>query len=90
MAKILRLDLRGMFDAGIAQHAQVWMKEQGIGYFYAVPQSMADQWWFYHPQNLPSTLPSFVSVEEVDPFRHVGWGLSEQGAKKISEFKVED
>lgn len=90
MVKMLRLDLHGMFDAGITQHAQVWMKEQGISYFYAVPQSMADQWWFYHPQNLPSTLPSFVSVQEVDPFRHVGWGLSEQGAKKISEFKVED
>lgn len=46
------------------RHPQVVMKELGITYQYAMPQSMGDQWWFLNCENLPKKMPSYLSIKE--------------------------
>lgn len=43
-----------------SMHPQKAMKELGITYSKAVPQSIADQWWFYDCENVPDKLPPFL------------------------------
>jgi hypothetical protein len=58
----LRYDLiSAALDAGETRHAQTVMRELGIIYKEAIPQSMADQWWFIGCSNVPEKLPAFLS-----------------------------
>lgn len=45
-------------------HPQLAMKELGISYESAIPQSIADQWWFLGCEVSPEKLPPFLSVIE--------------------------
>lgn len=67
------------------RHAQDYLKYKGITYIHSVPQSMGDCWWFYLPKNLPKKLPKWLSVKDVNPFEHVGYGLSEEDAEEITK-----
>ncbi|AUR85571.1 hypothetical protein NVP1076O_66 [Vibrio phage 1.076.O._10N.286.51.B7] len=42
-------------------HPQKVMEALGITYKYVVPQSIADQWWFYDCENVPSALPEYLT-----------------------------
>lgn len=62
------------------------MKELGITYQEATPQSMGDQWWFWNCQNLPEKLPPFLTDLGLDPMECIGFGLSKEMAEKIRDF----
>lgn len=87
MIKMLRFCMIGAYYAGVEGHPQLVMKELGITYVHAVPQSMGDQWWFYIPKNLPQELPSYLTLKDVDPYSHIGFGLSEKNAEILANWK---
>ena len=49
-------------SVGVKGHAQTVMKELGITYRLAVPQTLGDQWWFFGCQNIPEPMPKYLSV----------------------------
>ena len=65
-------------------HPQQVMKELGITYQHATPQSMGDQWWFWNCQNVPEPLPDYITVLDIEPHDAIGWGLSKEMADEIS------
>ena len=70
-------------DTGL--HAQVAMRQLGITYRYAIPQSLGDQWWFLDCQNVPETLPAHITpMEGFDPQKAVGYGLSQEMADTLT------
>lgn len=77
-----------MMTAGIDcnedRHPQLVMRELGITYQHATPQSMGDQWWFWNCQNVPSELPKYLTELRLDPLKQVGNGLSQDDAEKIA------
>lgn len=89
MISMLRFCMYSAYDAGVHSHPQTVLKNLGITYEYAVPQSIADQWWFYLPNNLPRELPEYLTVTEVDPYKHIGYGLSHEVAERLSAFEGE-
>lgn len=68
---------------GGSKHPQTVMNELGITYRYAIPQSIADQWWFFNCKNVPDPLPEHFSLIESDPLQLVGHGLSKEDAEDI-------
>ena len=68
---------------GVSKHAQAVMRDLGITYQVATPQSLGDQWWFWNCKNVPDQLPSFLSVLDVKPHDAIGWGLSKEEADAI-------
>lgn len=81
----LRFD---MMEAGLGcnenRHPQVVMKELGITYQHATPQSMGDQWWFWNCEDIPDPLPSYLTKLDMKAVDAIGWGLSKELAEKIS------
>ena len=77
-----------MMTAGIDcnenRHPQLVMRELGIAYQHATPQSIADQWWFWNCKNVPAELPKYLTPLELDPHEQIGWGLSKEDADTIS------
>ena len=68
-------------------HAQTFMKSIGASYGIGVPQSIADCWQFYMCEYDAEKMPDFVKIDVyVDPFKRIGWGLSEQNAKEIDQW----
>lgn len=65
-------------------HPQKVMKELGITYQHATPQMIADQWWFWNCENLPTELPEYLDELIADPFKMIGYGLSKEDAEKIT------
>lgn len=68
------------------RHAQAVMKELGITYQHATPQSMGDQWWFWNCENVPDDIPGFLTELELDPMECIGYGLSKEIAEKIRDY----
>lgn len=59
------------------------MKQLGITYQHATPQSMGDQWWFWNCENIPEELPEHIEEltsckdnKPLDPMEQIGWGFS--------------
>lgn len=74
---------------GVKQgHAQEVMRELGITYQRATPQSIADQWWFWNCENVPDDLPPFLSEMKNDPMQCIGFGLSQESAEAIRDYKA--
>jgi hypothetical protein len=63
------------------------MQSLGITYQHVTPQPMADSVWFWNCSNVPEDLPKYISYIELDPTKCIGWGLSEEDAKKIEEYE---
>jgi len=80
----LRFDCYGACLAGEYRHAQTVMKELGITYQRATPQSMGDQWWFWNCE-YTCDLPHFIEVADLDPMKCIGFGLNEEMARTIAE-----
>lgn len=66
-------------------HPQRVMRELGITYKYATPQSIYDQWWFWNCENVPETLPKFIKVLDLNPMDCIGYGLSKEEAESLSK-----
>jgi len=90
MGTHLRFDcLYGMLDNKYIPkgHPVEIMKNLGITYQHATPQSLGDQWWFWNCENLPEKLPPYLEVADLEPMDKIGYGLSEQDAIKIKNYK---
>lgn len=79
----LRYSYMEAHDCKEDRHAQEVMRELGIIYQYAVPQSLGDQWHFWNCKNAPSPLPAFLTEIGVDPHEMIGYGLSKEMADSI-------
>ena len=79
----LRYNLYGLPD----EQPQVVMKQLGITYQHATPQSIGDQWWFWNCENTPDPLPPYLEVADWNPMECIGWGLSKEDAEKIRDYK---
>ena len=88
MTKHLRFDiLWAPYNNVKQEHPQKVMKELGITYQHATPQSMGDQWWFWNCENIPEPLPLFLEVADLNPMECIGFGLSKEDAEKIRDYK---
>lgn len=67
------------------KHAQECMKELGISYQKAVPQSLYDSWWFFNCTNVPEVLPEWVTVFDVDPVDCIGHGLTPDDVEDLKK-----
>lgn len=72
-------------DLGERKHPQIVMKELGIAYQHATPQSIGDQWWFWNCENVPKDMPEYITDLKLDPMECIGYGLSKEDAKKIRD-----
>jgi hypothetical protein len=70
-------------DCGETRHAQEVMRELGISYQHATPQSIGDQWWFWNCTGVTFPLPQFLTPLTVKPREAIGRGLSESDANRL-------
>jgi len=82
--EVNKMHLRFSMYGAPLSHPQQVMKELGITYQHATPQSMGDQWWFWNCQNVPEPLPDYITVLDVKPHDAIGFGLSKEMADKIA------
>lgn len=73
--------------SGLVGHPQEVMRELGITYQYAIPQSMTDSWEFWNCENLPPALPKALTIKDWDPMGRIGYGLSKEKAESIRDYK---
>ena len=76
----LALDLRQ-----VDCHAEAFMKNLGITYDHATPQSIGDRWWFWNCRHVPSPMPPALSVLKCTPQEAIGYGLSKEDADRIDQ-----
>lgn len=80
----LRYDCYGAVESKESRHPQVVMRELGITYQHATPQSMVDQWWFWNCKGMPVNMPQFLTPLNLNPHGQIGFGLSKEDADKIA------
>ncbi len=76
----------GMYEWS-GRHPETTMKELGITYQRAVPQSLFDCWIFWNCRDIPEKLPKFLSEFKADPMLHIGHGLSKEMAEAIRDWE---
>ena len=70
----LQLDIFGSVENGEPhRHPQKIMEELGITYECAVPQSLADSWWFLNVGNVPPELPTYIRELELSDEQLSHW-----------------
>jgi hypothetical protein len=57
--------------------------ELGITYGKSVPQTIADQTWYFNCKNVPEELPNGWSVLEGDLEQFIGYGLNWEDVKEL-------
>lgn len=62
--KHLRYDCMGAAYSGESRHPQEVIRELGITYERAIPQSMGDQWWLFNCQH--GELPKYITEMKCD------------------------
>lgn len=81
----LRYDMMtSSMDCKEDRHPQLVMRELGITYQMSTPQSMAEQIWFWNCNGVPTKLPKYLTVLNLDPHECIGFGLSHEDADKIA------
>jgi hypothetical protein len=85
--KRLRYCCNGASIAGEKRHPQDVMRDLGITYQHATPQSMADQWWFWIPDNAPDELPGYMTISEHNPMKSIGWGINKKTAAVLRDYR---
>lgn len=73
--KHLRYDCMGAAYSGESRHPQVVMRELGVTYELAIPQSLGDQWWLFNCDH--GDLPSFTTEMECDEWMDTQYRLPE-------------
>ncbi len=76
-------NLRYSLHTSEEKHPQLVMRELGISYMYAVPQSLYESWHFWGCVNVPVKLPPNISEIKTNPRRAIGHGLTEKQANSI-------
>jgi len=78
------------------RHPQIIMKDLGITYQLATPQSMLDCWWFWNCKNVPDELPEYINElrdgygQTMTPSSVIGYGLSKKQADMLENGYNED
>lgn len=72
---------------GLKGHPQKVMRDLGITYQYSVSQSISDSWEFWNCENIPEEMPEALRVANWNPMERIGWGLSQEMAEKIRDYK---
>ena len=85
--KNLKLDVIGMYMSGENRHPQQLMSDLGMKYQHSTPQSICDSWWFWNCENIPNELPEYISELKSNPMDCIGYGLSEENAIAIRDYK---
>ena len=86
--KHIKYDIRDAYEeSDISGHPLKDVERLGITYQHATPQSMGDQWWLWNVENLPNDIPSYITELKADPMKCIGFGLSEEKAIKIRDYK---
>lgn len=84
--KTLRYDyMTAGFKLKDNRHASEVIQELGITYLHGVGQSISDSYEFWGCENVPDNLPESIKVMSWDPMKRIGWGLSGEKAKELSE-----
>ena len=65
-------------------HPQVVMQALGITYKVALPQAMVDQWIFFGCDNVPETLPPYITemTDSIEKYR--GKALSDDQVNELT------
>jgi hypothetical protein len=71
------------YFGGPTEHPQALMRALGIKYEIAVPQSVADQWWFFNCTSVPDPLPPYLTELQITPCQAVGLGLTQEMAEQL-------
>lgn len=79
----LVLDVQRDLTGADSRHAEQVIRDLGITYQHATPQSMYDIWIFWNCNNIPEVLPDYLRVIDIDPIKMIGSGLSREDALKI-------
>lgn len=88
MTKILHYHLQmADMECNIREHPLEIMKNLGITYQHATPQTLGVCWWFWNCENIPEKLPPYLIEQELDPMECIGYGLSKEDAEKIRDYK---
>lgn len=82
------MHIRYSSQGSLNRHPQKVMKELGITYQHATPQSMGDQWWFWNCKNIPDALPKYLEPLDLDPMNYIGRGLCKKDAEAIRDFNL--
>ncbi len=83
----LRYDMiEAALGANEPRHPVDVMRDLGIVYQHATPQSLGDQWWFWNCRYASDVLPEYLSLLDIDPMKCVGWGLSQEQAESIRDY----
>tara|TARA_R110002126_G_scaffold205608_3_gene352934 strand:+ start:207 stop:455 length:249 start_codon:yes stop_codon:yes gene_type:complete len=70
--------VNSMYGQLAPKHPQKEMKELGITYKMAVPQTMYDCWWFLGCENVPENLPANIYKMKRELKDLIGHGLSKE------------
>jgi len=68
------------------KRAEERMRELGITYQHATPQTSGDQWWFWNCKNVPDSLPADLTPLGLSPMQCIGRGLSREMAEEIRDY----
>lgn len=74
-------------DYGSVGSIEEQMKSWGITYQHITYQPMGDSVWFWNCENVPESLPKYMSELKLDPIDCIGWGLLEEEAIKIKNYE---
>jgi len=83
----LKYQLHGSALDHELRHPQNHLRDLGITYQHATPQSMGDCWWFWNCENIPEVIPDYIVELKVNPMECIGYGLSPEMAEKIRDYK---
>lgn len=85
----LRYHMQEAYYSKENRHPQEVMSVLGINYQHSTPQSICDQWWFWNCENIPQDLPKYLKKIDLNPMEYIGFGLSEEKAIAIRDYKNE-
>jgi hypothetical protein len=70
-------------------HPHEVLRDLGITYQHATPQSVFESWWLWNCENCPNPLPPFLAPLTISPMKAVGNGLSTDWARAIEKREIE-
>jgi hypothetical protein len=84
---VYSIDMDCPVDSG---HPQKVMRDLGITYRHAVPQSLYYSWWFLGCEGVPEELPAWIRRRDLAPYKElIGHGLGKQEAERLTALREE-
>ena len=85
----LRYDVDGTDEAGEYEYPRLVMSHLGINYQDVICSSVGRYYIFWNCTNVGEIekLPTYITCEDLDPMRWIGYGLSQERAERIQELE---